>query len=119
MRLSYFALVVAVAMALPVLVPAQSAFPRMTSVDPYTAKAGAVVSVAGENLDKANVAEVYLTDNKNDFKVEITEQAATSIKFKIPDTLKAGKFGLVIRTPGTADNPAKDYVQPVKVNVEE
>jgi hypothetical protein len=90
----------------------------MTSVTPYNAKAGEVVSVSGENLDKANVADVLLTDNQNDIKVEITEQAATSMKIKIPETVKPGKFALVIRTPGTADNPPKEYVQPVKVNVQ-
>jgi hypothetical protein len=90
----------------------------MTTVDPMTAKAGDVVTAAGENLDKNNVAEVFLTDNKSDFKVQITEQAASAIKFRVPDSVKAGRFGLVIRTPGTQANPAKDYVQPVKVTVQ-
>jgi len=118
MRLFHLSFLLAALLTFPLALSAQASFPRMTSVDPYMAKVGAIVSVAGENLDKANVAELFLTDNKNDFKVEITEQAATGLKFKVPDSVKTGKFSLVIRTPGTADNPAKDYIQPVKVMVE-
>jgi len=73
---------------------------------------------AGENLDKNNVAELFLTDNKSDFKVQITEQSATAIKFTVPGSVKPGRFGLVIRTPGTQANPVRDYVQPVRVTVE-
>ena len=100
------------------MLSAQTSFPRMTTVDPMTAKVGGVVTAAGENLDKSNVAELFLTDNKSDFKVQITEQSATAIKFTVPASVKAGRFGLVIRTPGTQANPVKDYVQPVKVTVE-
>ena len=45
---------------------AQDAMPRMSTVEPGSGKAGDVVAVAGENLDKANVTKVYLTDGKND-----------------------------------------------------
>ena len=38
---------------------AQEAMPRMSSVDPTSGKAGEVITVAGENLDKANVGKVY------------------------------------------------------------
>ena len=118
MRLSFIAAVVVAVLSFPLALSAQTSFPRMTTVDPMTAKAGDVVTAAGENLDKNNVAEVFLTDNKSDFKVQITEQAASAIKFRVPDSVKAGRFGLVIRTPGTQANPAKDYVQPVKVTVQ-
>jgi len=90
----------------------------MTTVNPTTAKVGDVVTAAGENLDKDNVAELFLTDNKSDYKVQINEQSATAIAFTVPDSVKAGRFGLVIRTHGTQGNPVKDYVQPVKVTVE-
>src|ERR1019366_3203486 len=43
-----------------------------------------VITVTGENLDKANVSKVYLTDDKNDFVCEVTNQSATEIKLKIP-----------------------------------
>ena len=118
MKLSFIAVVVVALFSFPLMLSAQASFPRMTMVDPMTAKAGDVVRASGENLDKDNVSEVFLTDNKSDFKVQITEQAATAIKFRVPDSVKPGRFGLVIRTPGTQANPAKDYVQPVKVTVE-
>ena len=118
MRWSYLAVLLAALLAFPLFLNAQANFPRMTTVEPATVKVGDVVSVAGENLDKENVAELFLTDNKSDFKVQITEQAAAALKFRIPDSVKPGRFGLVIRTPGTSANPPKDYVQPVKVSVQ-
>ena len=63
---------------------AQQTTPRMISVDPGNGKAGDEITVAGENLEKAQVAKVYLTDGKNDVLVVVTEQTPTSIKFKIP-----------------------------------
>jgi hypothetical protein len=113
------AVIVAVALLIfPMMLPAQASFPRMTSVEPMTAKVGDVVTASGENLDKNNVAELFLTDNKNDFKVEVTEQSAADIKIRVPDSVKPGRFGLVIRTPGSQGNPPRDYVQPVKVTIE-
>jgi hypothetical protein len=118
MRLSLIAVGVVALFSFPLMLAAQSNFPRMTTVEPMSAKIGDVVSVSGENLDKDNVSEIFLTDNKSDFKVQITGQAATAIKFRVPDSVKPGRFGLVIRTPGSQANPAKDYVQPVKLTVE-
>ena len=118
MKLSLIAARVIALLSCLGMLSAQTSFPRMTTVDPMAAKVGGVVTAAGENLDKSNVAELFLTDNKSDFKVQITEQAAAEIKFRVPDSVKPGRFGLVIRTPGTQANPAKDYVQPVKVTVE-
>jgi hypothetical protein len=118
MKLSFIAARVIALLACLWTLPAQTSVPRLTTVDPMTAKAGDVVTAAGENLDKNNVAGLFLTDTKSDFKVQITEQSATAIKFTVPDSVKAGRFGLVIRTPGTQANPVRDYVQPVKVTVE-
>ena len=115
MRVSYMAPVLVALLTFPFFLSAQAAFPRMMTVEPMTAKVGDVVTVSGENLDKDNVSEVFLTDGKSDTKVQITEQAAASIKFKVPDGTKPGRFGLVIRTPST---PPKDYIQPVKVTIE-
>jgi len=91
------------------------AMPRMTSVEPTSAKKGDVVAVTGENLDKDLVAKVYLTDGKNDTVVEVTEQSATSIKFKIP-AAKAGRLALMVLTTG---KEPKYIEQPVKVTIEE
>lgn len=94
---------------------AQQAMPRMTGVDPDTGKAGDVITVSGEHLDKGEVVEVYLTDEKKDTKVQITEQGATSIKIKIPEKMATGRFALMVLTGG---KEPKLIEQPVKLNVE-
>jgi hypothetical protein len=106
---------VALALASSSILIPQEAFPRMTTVEPPNGKVGDVLNVAGENLGKATVAQVFLTDGKNDFKVEVTEQADTAIKFKIP-TIKPGRFNLMVLT---SSKPPKLIEQPVKVTVEE
>jgi hypothetical protein len=115
MKWSSIKLGFAVLLAIPFFLSAQTSFPRMTTVDPAVSKVGGVVSAAGENLDKDNVAELLLTDGKSDLRVQITEQTAASIKFRIPETAKPGRFSLVIRT---ATSPPKEYQQPVKLTVE-
>jgi hypothetical protein len=92
----------------------QQAMPRMTSAEPANGKVGDVIAVAGENLQKEAVEKVYLTDGKNDFQVEVTEQSATSIKFKIPDKA-TGRLALMVLTTG---KDAKLIEQPVKVTIE-
>ena len=81
MKLSF---IVPLLLAACAAVQAQQPMPRMTTVDPGNGKIGDVLTVAGENLQKDQVAKVFLTDGKNDVPVEITEQSATAIKFKIP-----------------------------------
>jgi hypothetical protein len=115
MKLSYIPFALAGLLVIALMLSAQATFPRMTSVDPGTAKAGVEVTVAGENLDKANIAEVYLSDGAKDQKVEVTGQTATAVKFKIPDGMKPGRFNLVVLT---ATKPAKLIDQPVKLTVE-
>jgi hypothetical protein len=89
--------------------------PRMSSVDPTSGKAGDVIVIAGENLDKANVDKVYLyADDQKPIMCEITEQAATEIKIKIP-AKASGRMALMILTTG---KEPKEIVQPVKVTVE-
>lgn len=87
----------------------------MISVDPTSAKAGDILTVAGENLDKANVAQVFLTDGTNDIKVEVTEQTAQSLKVKVPASIKPGRFSLAVLTTG---KQPKFITQPVKVTIE-
>src|SRR6516165_7806611 len=57
---------------------------RLTGVDPGNGKIGDIVAAAGENIDKAKVVELYLTDGAKDFKVQILEQTDALIKFKVP-----------------------------------
>ena len=97
-------------------VSADQAMPRMTSVDPVNGKPGDVISVTGEHLEKAEVAKVYLTDGKNDIPVEVQEQTASTIKFKIPLKASPGRLAVLVLTTG---KEAKLIEQPVKVLVEE
>jgi hypothetical protein len=86
----------------------------MSSVDPSSGKAGDEITVAGENLDKANVGKVYLTDGKNDLVCEVTGQTATEIKLKIP-AKATGRLALMILTTG---KEPKLIEQPVKITIE-
>lgn len=104
-------------LALAICVPlcAQSDTPRLTAVEPGSGTHGDVLTATGDNLDQNCVAALYLTDGKTDWKVVITEQATKSIKFKIPPEAKAGRFALMVLTPGK--NP-KLIEEPVKVTIE-
>ena len=113
MKLSF---VVAVVLAALCVVYAQQAMPRMSTVEPGNGKTGDVITVAGENLQKDTVSKVYLTDGKNDTEVQIMEQSATAIKFKIPAKVAAGRLALMVLTAG---KDAKLMEQPVKVQIEE
>jgi hypothetical protein len=75
-------------------VAADSKSARVTSVEPDSGKVGEVATAKGENLDKDVVADLYLTDGKNDTKVVITERGGDAIKFKIPQ-IKAGRYRLM------------------------
>jgi hypothetical protein len=95
---------------------AQQAMPRMTSVEPSNGKAGDVIAITGENLQKDLVAKVYLTDGKNDHVVEVVDQNPTGIKFKIPAKLAPGRLALMVLTTG---KDAKYIEQPVKLTIDE
>lgn len=112
MKISLVLSLVAVA---TLIVWAQQAMPRMASAEPANGKVGDVITVTGENLQKESVSKVYLTDGKNDFEVQIVEQAAAAIKFKIP-AKATGRLALMVLTAG---KEAKLMEQPVKVQVEE
>ena len=86
----------------------------MVSVEPTNGKAGDVLAIAGENLQKELVVKVYLTDGKNDIQCEVTEQTEKAIKFKIP-AKAAGRLALMVLTSG---KEPKYIEQPVKVTVE-
>jgi hypothetical protein len=89
---------------------------RLSAVAPDSGKIGDVINVTGEQIDAAKVDELYLTDGKNDFKVQIVEQTDTAIKFKIPAKIKAGRYSLMLKTKG-AD--PKLLEQPVRFTVDE
>jgi len=88
---------------------------KVISVDPDTAKAGDVISVTGEGMDSRNVDALYLTNDSEDFQVQIVEQQEKLIKFKVPSGVKAGRWSLMLRTKGTEP---KLLEQPVKITVQ-
>lgn len=90
--------------------------PIMRSVAPDTAKAGDELVVTGENIEKTRVAELYLTVDKTDLKVQVLEQNETSIKFKVPAKATAGRYRLMILT---TTKPPQFMEQPVVVTIEE
>ena len=98
-----------------IAVYAQQTMPRMTNVEPENGKAGDILTVNGEHLDKSDVVELYLTDGKKDTKLQVTDQAATAIKFKIPAKCTPGRFALMVLTGG---KDPKYIEQPVKVTIE-
>jgi hypothetical protein len=89
-------------------------FAHLTTVEPESGKVGDEASAKGENLDKTNICEIYLTDGKNDFKAVITGQSGAEIKFKVPKA-QAGRYHLMLLTA------KKDSMieQPVVFTVEE
>jgi hypothetical protein len=112
MRLSF---AIALLMAASCAGYAQEAVPRITSVEPANGKPGDVIAVSGENLEKDTVAKVYLTDGKNDTLVEVVDQSAKGIKFKIPATAKPSRLSIMVLTAG---KDAKYIEQPVKVQID-
>jgi hypothetical protein len=113
-KLLSFVVIVAMAAGLAGAVDKEGA-PYMKSVEPATAKTGEVVKVLGDYLDKTRVAEVYLTRGNTDIKVEIVEQTAEFIRFKVPGQAAAGRYQLMFLTAGT---DPKLLEQPVFLLVE-
>ena len=101
------------ALAAPSLLVAQ--LPQMQTVEPASGKGGDVITISGQNLDQNIVAALYLTNGKEDFKVEITDQNESAIKFRIPLQTKPGRLALMVLTKG---KDAKLIEEPVKVLVE-
>ena len=97
-----------------VILLGQSKSPRLATVTPDTGKATVEYSAAGENLAKDAVKGLYLTDGKDDIKVEIVTQKDVAIQFKVPGATKPGRYSLMILT---ADG--KQFLeQPVKLTIE-
>ncbi len=109
MRTQLLALLLLMALALG----AFQTVPRCTSVEPDTGKKGDVVTAKGENLNKNSMGELYLTDGKNDTKVEIANQSDAEIKFKVPD-IKPGRYHLLTLSA----NKLSMIEQPVVLTVE-
>ena len=102
-------------MALPSLVAADG-IPMMRAVDKDEALRGDVVTVTGANLGKAYVSEVYLTNGRDDIKVEIVGQATEAVKIRIANDMAYGRYSLMILTNV---EPPMFIEQPVRLSVME
>jgi len=89
--------------------------PIMRAVQPETLKAGESATVTGEYLDKSRVAQLYLTNAQGDIKVEILEQSASAIKFRIPSKVPAARYNLLVLL---ADIEPKLVEEPTRITVE-
>jgi len=88
-------------------------YPRCTAVDPDTAKTGDMVNITCQNVNKTTVADLYLTDGKDDTKIAIMERNEDKIKFQVPK-LKPGRYHIAFLTA----NKASMIEQPVVLTVE-
>jgi|SRR5215472_898832 len=103
-------LVLAGVILLIALSRAQNA-PQVSGVDPASGKVNDTVTVSGDNLGKASVSAVYLSDDKNDYKATIVEQADDKIQMKVPQ-VKPGPYNISIQVGD------KLFIKPVKFTVE-
>jgi hypothetical protein len=92
------------------LAVAQNA-PQVTGVDPASGKVNDTLTVSGNNLGKASVSSVYLSDDKNDYKAAILDQSDDKITVKVPQ-VKAGDYNVSIQVGD------KLFIKPVKFKVE-
>lgn len=85
--------------------------PKITGVDPETGKVNDSITVSGANLAKENVAAIFLSDDKTDYKAIIVNQAADKIVMKVPQ-VKPGSYNVSIQVGnGILIEPVRFTVQ--------
>ena len=92
------------------LAVAQNA-PQVTGVDPASGKVNDTVTVSGNNLGKATVSSVFLSDDKNDYKATIEDQSDDKITMKVPQ-VKPGDYNISVQVGNNL------FIKPVKFKVE-
>lgn len=70
--------------------------PKITAVAPATGKVNDSVTLTGENLGKDSVSAVFLSDDKDDYKATLVEQANGKIVLKVPE-VKSGGYNISIQ----------------------
>jgi hypothetical protein len=99
-------------LTLAVSLPAQT----LDAVHPDSGQVGSVLRIHGAELSKAKVDSLYLSDQTLDMMVKVLNQSDNSIEFRIPPSVKPGKFQLVIKTAGKEPRLLE---QPFYVKVED
>src|SRR5271166_1053077 len=74
--------------------------PFISTVDPSTARVGASLVANGTSLDASAVASLYMIQGESTIEVKITSQKEDAIKFVVPDSVKAGRYNLMVLTKG-------------------
>lgn len=105
-RLTIFLLTLACGMALAV--------PRLTEVVPDAVAPGGTVVAKGSDLAKPVVDKLYLTAGGSDVELEITEQTADAITFKVPDGTAMKRYRLMFLTGGAS---AAYMEQPIALEI--
>ena len=85
--------------------------PRLTGVDPATAKVGQTVTAAGENLGKGTVIAVFLSDANNDYRLQVVEQTPEKIVFRVAQ-VKPASYNVSLQVKNEI------FIQPVRLTVE-
>ncbi len=116
-RAIYLGMTIALAMvAILVAIPSRPVLaqdsPGITAVDPASGKVNDSITITGTSLGKGSISAVYLSDDKNDYKAAIVEQADTKIVLKVPQ-VKPGSYNVSIQKGNSI------YIQPVRFTVEE
>ena len=116
-RAIYLGMTIALAMvAILVAIPSRPVLaqdsPGITAVDPASGKVNDSITITGTSLGKGSISAVYLSDDKNDYKAAIVEQADTKIVLKVPQ-VKPGSYNVSIQKGNSI------YIQPVRFIVEE
>ena len=75
--------------------------PMIKAVEPDTAKVGDALTATGSHLDKSAVANLYMIQGEKTIEVKITSQTEVAIKFNVPESVKAGRYQLMVLTTGT------------------
>ena len=86
--------------------------PQVTGVDPPSGKVNDSVTVTGTNLEKSSVVAVFLSNDNDDFKATVTEQAPEKIVIKVPQ-VKSGVYRISVQVGD------KILIKPVRFTVEE
>lgn len=110
-----FSAVATALIGLLLLAPRLRAQTRIDSVTPATAKVGDQVSASGVGLDGTKIDALFLTNDKQDIQVVISEQSDNAIKFTVPAEAKPGSWALMYRTKEAAP---KLMEEPVRLTVE-
>lgn len=97
----FWMVAVAILLTVPLLaVDPYPATPLMKNVEPDHARPGDTVTATGDYLNKNRVAELFLTNGKIDYRVEIKTQTDTKIVFKVPVATPTGRYNLMVLVTG-------------------